>query len=73
MIFVDQRKEKKGDKLTKNIDRARSVESSLGNEFDSLYFKSETPDPLSEKAELKKREEIQQKMEAIEKLLEGIQ
>jgi hypothetical protein len=49
------------------------VESGLDREFKTLNLKSDIPDSEQEKAELKKREEIQKKMDEIEKLLEEIQ
>jgi hypothetical protein len=49
------------------------VGSGLDKEFKSLQLKSDLPGAEQEKEEIKKRKEIQQKMDEIEKLLEEIQ
>ena len=73
LVFMEQIKEKKKDNITRNIEQGKRVESGLDKEFKTLNLKSDVPDFEQEKAELKKREEIQKKMDEIEKMLEEIQ
>jgi hypothetical protein len=73
LVFMEQIKEKKKDNVTQNIEQGKRVDSGLDKDFKSMNLKSDIPDSEEEKAELRKREEIQKKMDEIEKLLEELQ
>lgn len=73
LVFMNREKEKKKDHVEQNIEQGRRVESGLDRQFKTLEMKSGIPDSSQEAEELKKREEIQKKMNDIEKMLEESQ
>ena len=70
LVFMDREKGEKRDTIQQNIELGKRVESGLDKELKALDLKTDTPDAEQEKEALRKREEIQLKMEEIEKLLE---
>ena len=70
LVFMDREKERKKDKVTQDVAQGKRTESGLDKELKSLDVKQDVPDSDQEKDALKKREEIQKKMEDIEKLLQ---
>jgi hypothetical protein len=73
LVFMEREKVEKKNTITTNFEQGKQVESGLDKEFKSLQLKSDLPGTEQEKEEMKKRQEIQQKMDEIEKLLEEIQ
>lgn len=70
LIFVERRKECAKDSIALKIEQGKTIESGLAKEFKTLDINADIPNAEQEKDELKKREEIQQKMDEIEILLE---
>jgi hypothetical protein len=73
LVFLEREKVEKKNTITTSFEQGKQVESGLGKEFKSLQIKSTIPDSDQENEEMKKRKEIQQKMDDIERLLEEIQ
>ena len=73
LVFMEREKVEKKNTITTNFEQGKRVESGFGKEFKSLQLKSYLPGVEQEKEEMKKRQEIQQKMDEIEKLLEETQ
>jgi hypothetical protein len=73
LVFMEREKVEKKNTITTSFEQGKRVETALEKDLKSLELKSDIPDSDQEKEEMKKREEIQQKMDEIEKLLEEIQ
>jgi hypothetical protein len=73
LVFMEREKVEKKNTITTSFEQGKRVESGLDKEFKSLQLKSDLPGAEQEKEEMKKRQEIQQKMDEIEKMLEEIQ
>jgi hypothetical protein len=73
LVFVERAKVEKKNTITTSFEQGKRIESGIDKDFRSLQLKSDTPGSDQEKEELKKRQDIQQKMDEIEKMLEEIQ
>ena len=71
MVFVEREKEKRKDVVTKSIEQQKSLKPDFDISLEGVG--SEIPDADQEKDALQKREEIQQKMDEIESLLEDLE
>ncbi|NLG17427.1 MAG: hypothetical protein GX556_08885 [Fibrobacter sp.] len=71
MIFVEKEREKKKDFVTKNIEQQKSIRPDFELTFDE--FKTDLPDAAQQREQLQKREEIHEKMQEIESLLEDLE
>jgi hypothetical protein len=70
LVFMEREKEAKKDNLTRNIEQGNRVGNDIDKAFNSLNLKSEIPDSEAEKESLRKREDIQKKLDDLEKLLD---
>ena len=71
MIFVERVKEKSKDFVARNIEQQKSIRPEFEITFDEL--KADLPDAAQEREQLQRREEIHQKMQEIESLLEDLE
>ena len=71
MIFVERVKEKSKDFVARNIEQQKSIRPEFEITFDEL--KADLPDAAQEKEQLQRREEIHQRMQEIESLLEELE
>jgi hypothetical protein len=71
LVFMEQEKARKKDAVSQDIAQGkRAGGSGLDQKLKELNIKEDVPDSDLKKEELKKREEIQEKMKNIEKLLQ---
>jgi hypothetical protein len=74
MIFVEHKKHKhKSDSVARNMEQGRHVENKLEKDLRLLNLKSEISDHDQEISTTQKKEDIQRKMDEIEKLLDESQ
>jgi hypothetical protein len=70
LVFVEWEKEKAKDSISLRIEQGKGIESGLAKEFKALDINADIPDAEQAKEELRKRQEIQEKMDEIETLLQ---